>query len=130
VTSQLEVTAVTEQIPVEDSLMDRDVLDEGTSPPERQPASHRRTTVQEMREGETIDERLIQEEPEPELPADPDEQWEVDLTDGERIGRLVAPDEGAHPDEEKDVVARDVGIDGGAASAEEAAMHLVREDDY
>ena len=116
------------QIPVEDSLMDRDVLDEGTSPPERQPASHRRTTAAELREGESIEERLVQEEPEPGPEADPDEQWEVDLTDGERIGRLLAPDEGAHADEEKDLVAQDVGIDGGAASAEEAAMHLVRDD--
>ena len=47
-----------------------------------------------------------------------------------RAGRLVAEDEGAHPDEEEDLVARDVGIDGGGATAEEAAMHVVEEDDY
>jgi len=47
-----------------------------------------------------------------------------------RAGRLVAEDEGAHPDEEEDLVASDVGIDGGAATAEEAAMHVVEEDDY
>jgi hypothetical protein len=47
-----------------------------------------------------------------------------------RAGRLVAEDEGAHPDEEEDLVATDVGIDGGAATAEEAAMHVVEEDDY
>jgi hypothetical protein len=41
----------------------------------------------------------------------------------------VAEDEGAHPDEEEDLVARDVGIDGGAASAEEAAIHVVEDDD-
>jgi hypothetical protein len=120
---------VSEQIPVEDSLMDRDILDEGTSPPERQPASHRRgTTAAEQRAGDTLEERLEQEEPEPELASAPDEQWEIDLSDGERAGRLVAPDEGAHEDEEKDVIATDVGIDGGAASAEEAAMHIVRDD--
>ena len=45
-------------------------------------------------------------------------------------GRLVAEDEGAHPDEEEDLVARDVGIDAGGATAEEAAMHVVEEDDY
>ncbi|WP_244174002.1 DUF5709 domain-containing protein, partial [Streptomyces recifensis] len=39
-------------------------------------------------------------------------------------GRLVAPDEGAHPDTETDEVAYDVGINGGAASAEEAAAHI------
>ena len=47
----------------------------------------------------------------------------------ELLGRLVAEDEGAHPDDEEDLVARDVGIDGGAASAEEAAIHVVDDDD-
>ncbi len=42
-----------------------------------------------------------------------------------RAGRLVAQDEGAHPDTEADLVAQDAGIDGGAASAEEAAVHVV-----
>ncbi len=46
-----------------------------------------------------------------------------------RAGRLVAEDEGAHPDDEEDLVATDVGIDGGAASAEEAAIHVVDDDD-
>ena len=46
----------------------------------------------------------------------------------DRSGRLVSPDEGAHADTEKDLVAGDVGIDGGAASAEEAAMHVVEEE--
>jgi hypothetical protein len=45
-----------------------------------------------------------------------------------RAGRLVSPDEGAHSDTEKDLVAGDVGIDGGAASAEEAAVHVVEEE--
>ena len=47
-----------------------------------------------------------------------------------RAGRLVAEDEGAHPDEEADLVARDSGFAGGAATAEEAAVHVVEEDDY
>ncbi len=46
-----------------------------------------------------------------------------------RAGRLVAEDEGAHSDDEEDLVATDVGIDGGAASAEEAAIHVVEDDD-
>jgi hypothetical protein len=46
-----------------------------------------------------------------------------------RAGRLVAPDEGAHPDTEPDLIGRDVGIDAGAASAEEAAVHIVDDDD-
>jgi hypothetical protein len=41
----------------------------------------------------------------------------------------VAEDEGAHPDSEPDLVAHDVGIDGGAAGAEEAAVHLTDEDE-
>jgi hypothetical protein len=41
----------------------------------------------------------------------------------------VADDEGAHADAEADLVAHDVGIDGGAASAEEAAVHVVEDDD-
>ena len=72
------------------------------------------------------------------LPEDSDDDEEADeyldgllLDDGPdpRAGRLVAEDEGAHPDDEADLVARDVGIDGGAASAEEAAVHVVEDDD-
>lgn len=47
----------------------------------------------------------------------------------DRAGRLVAPDEGAHGDTEKDMLAQDVGIDGGAASAEEAAVHRIPDED-
>ncbi|MEU0153170.1 DUF5709 domain-containing protein [Micromonospora fulviviridis] len=42
-----------------------------------------------------------------------------------RTGRLVADDAGLGEDEQADSVAWDAGVDGGAASAEEAAMHLV-----
>jgi hypothetical protein len=41
----------------------------------------------------------------------------------------VAEDEGSHFDNEPDLVARDVGIDAGAAGAEEAAVHLTDEDE-
>ena len=40
----------------------------------------------------------------------------------------MAPDEGTHEDEESALIATDVGIDGAAASAEEAAMHIVDEE--
>lgn len=124
-----------DQTPKQDMLVDRgvdDLLDEGYSPPERMPSTHWiGTTAEEQHDGETLDERIRQEEPDAELASgrDPDEQWEGDLTGRERAGRLVAPDEGAHEDDEKDMVAGDVGIDGGAASAEEAAMHVVPEDE-
>jgi hypothetical protein len=47
----------------------------------------------------------------------------------QRSGRLVAPDEGAHNDAEDELVAEDVGFDGAAASAEEAAVHVVDDED-
>lgn len=46
----------------------------------------------------------------------------------DRAGRLVAPDEGTRTDTTKELVAEDEGIDGGAAGAEEAAMHVVPDD--
>jgi hypothetical protein len=96
-------------------------------------------------EQESLDQLLAEEEPDTslldtddELPEDRDDDDEADeyldgllLDDGPdpRAGRLVAEDEGAHADDEEDLVARDVGIDGGAASAEEAAVHVVEDDD-
>lgn len=114
-----------------------DPLDRGWSPPERPWAvEHTGVTAAERRAGETLDQRLAEELPEPPVP-DGDGIGDCDGTDGEpldnevgavRSGRLVAPDEGAHEDEEAALVASDVGIDGAAASAEEAAMHIVDEE--
>jgi hypothetical protein len=117
-----------------------DILDAGYSPPERPRGVDRfGTTGAEARQGESLDERARQELPDDwERVRDSDGLGDTDDTDGEllddqvggrRSGRLVAPDEGARSDSEKDVVARDIGIDGGAASAEEAAMHVVEDDD-
>ena len=39
----------------------------------------------------------------------------------------MAPDGGNGIDDEKDLVGEDVGIDGAAASAEEAAVHVIEE---
>ncbi|MET8806912.1 DUF5709 domain-containing protein [Streptomyces sp. NPDC004546] len=113
-----------------------DVLDEGYSPPERPLAVTKQgTTAAEQHAGETLDERLGQEVPDVTAPPGDDigdlpggEGEPVDPEAGEaRAGRLVAPDEGAHTDTVKEEVARDVGIDGGAAGAEEAAVHVVDE---
>ncbi|MCT9082218.1 DUF5709 domain-containing protein [Streptomyces fulvoviolaceus] len=112
-------------------------LDRGWSPPDRPWAvEHTGVTAAERRQGETLDQRLAEEVPD--LPApDGDGLGDCDGTDGElldnevgsvRSGRLVAPDEGAHEDDESALIATDVGIDGAAASAEEAAMHIVDED--
>src|ERR1700683_928738 len=134
-----------------------DPLDRGVVPPERWSAGVRYgTTAGEQESGESLDQLLAEEEPDDTLDALEDEEDEDDelaedaelddededagdedgdgllLDDGPepRAGRLVAEDEGAHPDEEEDLVASDVGIDGGGATAEEAAVHIVEEDDY
>jgi hypothetical protein len=77
---------------------------------------------------------LAEEEPEP---ADDEGDGIGDYTgNGEpidpeagdrRSGRLLSHDSGIplEPGEDSDLWASDVGIDGGAASAEEAAMHVV-----
>ena len=88
------------------------------------------TTEAEGRRGESLDQLLAEEEPEP----GPDAPWTDEETPSDeggiwapRSGRLVAPDEGAHSASEGDAVASDVGIAGGAAGAEEAAVHLTDE---
>jgi hypothetical protein len=118
-----------DQLQPEETLDDRgvdDVLDEGYSPPEHEPAHLRHgMTREEQREGETLEERLAEEEPEADPYADENDYGEADP----RAGRLVAPDEGLGEDAEKDEVAEDVGIDGGGASAEEAAVHVIESED-
>jgi hypothetical protein len=114
-----------------------DILDEGYSPPERPlGVSRTGTTAAEQHEGESLDERLRQEVPDVTVPPGdgigdlPGGEGEpVDPEAGaDRAGRLVAPDEGAHPDTTKELVAEDEGIDGGAAGAEEAAVHIAPDD--
>jgi hypothetical protein len=118
-----------DQLQPEDTLDDRgveDVLDEGYSPPEREPDHLRHPEG-----GESLEERLDEEEPETWARAD--EERDAEIVDGEiggevgdqRSGRLMAPDEGSGEDTEKDMVAEDEGIDGAGASAEEAAMHTI-----
>lgn len=98
-----------------------DPLDQGIAPPDRWSAGEGfGTTAEEQEEGESLDGLLAEEEPEPDPYAD---DLPYDVEQDPRSGRLVAEDEGAHPDTEEDLVARDVGIDAGAASAEEAAVH-------
>ena len=46
-----------------------------------------------------------------------------------RAGRLVDADDGGTSDTDDELCARDEGIDGAAASAEEAAVHIVRDRD-
>lgn len=113
-------------------------LDEGYSPPES-PRELRAwgLTAREARTHESLARRLARELP------DVTDQWDGDGIgdsadgDGEpidrqvgdmRAGRLVAV--GVDPaDPSSDYRAIDVGIDGGAASAEEAAIHIIVEED-
>jgi hypothetical protein len=112
-----------DQLQSEETLLDRgldDVLDEGYSPPERPRTNHYGETAWEEAHGETFDQKLAQEEP---------EEWDgapAEPTDETRAGRLVA-DTDALDGRANDTYAEDQGISGGAASAEEAAVHVVEE---
>ena len=129
------------QLQPEDTLVDRgvdDVLDEGYSPPERPYGGSFDV------EHKSLDQLLAEEEPDPAMHIydldDKDEQQRSDDAEREtefpshdevgraRAGRLVAPDQGFGPDGEAELLASDVGIDGGAASAEEAAIHIIAEE--
>ncbi|MEG9224809.1 DUF5709 domain-containing protein [Aeromicrobium sp. Sec7.5] len=132
------------QMQPEDSLVDRgvdDVLDEGFSPPEKPRGVFAKgVTADEQLEGESLEDRLAQEEPDDTgiTPSDASDDRDLDdreLNDpteayagDERSGRLVAPDEGSGLDEDQQQLASDVGIDGAGASAEEAAVHTWSED--
>jgi hypothetical protein len=123
---------VAEQLSVEDSLLDTridDVLDEGYSPPDREPSVHVPTESEEER-GESLDELLSAETPDvwaQESDNIFDESGEE--VGGTRAGRLVGIGTDGYSDSEKDLLAGDVGIDGAGASAEEAAMHVIDEYD-
>ncbi|BBX31649.1 hypothetical protein MMAG44476_30431 [Mycolicibacterium mageritense DSM 44476 = CIP 104973] len=114
-----------DQLTQEDTLIDRgvdDLLDEGYSPPDR---------WREPRDHETLDELLAEEEPDPAMQLDDDDYRDEQAGDDEvgdrRSGRLVAPNAGFGEDDEAELLGSDVGIDGGAASAEEAAVHIIDE---
>ena len=142
------------QLQPEDTLIQddvEDILDRGYSPPETDRGSRAHgVTAEEQGREETIEERILQEVPDPDSAyGAPDNESGLDedrvggddpdsidaqddwLGDGEvgdkRAGRLVAPDEGLGEDTESDLVGEDVGVDGAAASAEEAAVHIIDE---
>jgi hypothetical protein len=126
----------------EDTLVDshgvRDVLDTGWSPAERPWAvDDWGTTEAEEAAGESLDRRLARELPD-EVTDVSDGLGDASDTDGEllddevgdeRAGRLVDADDGGTTDTDDELYAWDAGIDGAAASAEEAAVHVVRERD-
>lgn len=123
-----------------------DPLDRGVVTPDRWSAAIRLSRGQGERE--SLDELLFEEEPDTTGAGDgqPDDvQGDENATEEDigrlqraegsdpRAGRLAATDDEAIEDDEAyliaqdDLVARDEGIDGGGASAEEAAVHI--EDD-
>jgi hypothetical protein len=124
-----------------------DPLDEDIVTPERWSAVLRLELAEtEQQSDATLDELLAEEEPDLSFDTDdevdenaPEEDVRRHLTDlgpDPRAGRLVAEDEEAHDSAEAslitsdDLVARDEGIDGGAATAEEAAMHVIDDTRY
>jgi hypothetical protein len=123
----------------EESLDDDETdvdADEGYSPPES-PRELRAwgLTTREARMHESLTRRLARELPDVGGLGDGDGIGDSLDGDGEpldhqvgyrRAGRLVAFD--VDPDGSSDYRAHDVGIDGGAASAEEAAIHIIDED--
>lgn len=76
------------------------------------------TTFAEMHDGEPLELKLEREEP------DLADSAEPGATDEGRVGRLVAEGDDGVVDAENQELARDVGVDLGGASAEEAAMHV------
>lgn len=98
--------------------------DTSYSPPDFEPRAARHgMTPREEREGESLDEKLAEEEPD----IDPDDA--ADEVSDPRAGRLVAPDEGEGAATDAQEIAYDAGRAGSAASAEEAAVHIVSEPD-
>lgn len=124
-----------------DSLVDdrglSDPLDEGYSPPEKWSAAQGfGNTPYEESLGESLEQRLAQEEPDDvfsggEDDDEADEQSEdgLDEVGTRRAGRLLDPDRGIGPDLESALIGEDIGIDGAGSSAEEAAVHMIDEDD-
>ncbi len=116
-----------EQLTQGDTLMDRglaDPLDEGYSPPDYEPRTKIPTEAEEAA-GLSLDELLAAEEPDVDVLAAARDDAEIEALEvgDERAGRLVDTD-GGYGDTEKSLIATDFGFAGGAASAEEAAMHV------
>ena len=100
------------------------------------------TTMDEQRTGESLDDRLSRERPDP--AADPQVDEEEERRDAqaapadmigqpggseEPAGRIVEQDQGAETDAERETTAEDVGVDGGGFEPEERAMRTEPEED-
>ena len=96
---------------LEGPVGDVDGLDAGYSPPDRPYALDEPSA--RSRRGQGLEERLTREQP------------EVSPVDLYRAGRLSDPGQGAALERADAMEGVDVGVDGGAASAEEAAVHII-----
>src|SRR5258708_1724979 len=117
-----------------DDLPGDDPLDRGVVPPLGWSAGMRSgSATAEIGRGESLDELLAEEEPNE---SDDDNSWDENATEQDvfrlsaaegadpRSGRLVAEDEGSNlVGSAYDLVAEDVGIDGGGARPGETAGH-------
>ncbi|EWM19299.1 DUF5709 domain-containing protein [Kutzneria sp. 744] len=126
-----------------------DPLDEGFSPAEKPwVLDDWGTTPREQHDGQSLDDRLAREVPEFGAGDSDDDDGLGDLSgsDGElrdydevgdaRAGRLVSESYVASDaasvgggEWDADLLGVDVGIDGAGASAEEAAVHIIRDED-
>jgi len=122
-----------------------DPLDRGVAAPERYSAGLKYALKGEEDE-ESLDDLLSEEEPD--ISADNDEDWDENETDAgvrrlerdddpdPRAGRLATTEADVYGEgndvpaiQDGELLATDTGIDGGAASAEEAAIHVVNDED-
>lgn len=102
-----------------EDIVTEDILDEGYSPNDRDTRVHWGETALEESMGESLEMRLAQEVP--------DDWSDVPrYREDDRSGRIEVVAEGSW---QQDAYARDAGVAGGAASAEEAAMHTIDFDD-
>lgn len=119
-----------DQLQSDDTLINRgvdDILDEGVAPPDNwSVAEGFGNTAAEMRQGETLEQRLAQESPDTTADEPVPEGRDDREVGGRRAGRLVDANDGyTGEDTESASIGHDVGISGGAASAEEAAVHII-----
>jgi Family of unknown function (DUF5709) len=125
-----------------------DPLDRGVATPERWSSAMRfGSTGAEQAAGESIDQLIAEEEPDLGTGVDDERSdlgWDENATDQDidrlqhgdgpdpRTGRLTVEDEGDYDaasfPRDDELVARDAGVDGGGATAEEAAVHVIGND--
>ena len=118
-----------------------DPLDRGIVPPERWSAGVRDALAGEDNV-ESLDDLLAEEEPD--ITDEDDDEWDENETDDEvvrlerddvpdpRAGRLAATEADVYGEgddvlavQDGELLASDTGIDGGGATAEEAAVHVI-----